>query len=179
MTTATLQEPTLTSPPSSGAQNFLIASTLAVALTPTFGINTPSIPTYVSTAPSELINFVFRADTNKQKLFFSLRSYRSFENDWDGYGGQIPSDQTIEDSIKFIKLLPTNVLLPYAGLSGDGEISLFWDKNKIFIDIGFRGNGQYSYYARLANGKEYFGSNLQLSSDLPSDLISILPSTNL
>lgn len=160
----------------------LVASTTcAIASMTFFSLPNEAVPTYVANTPSELISSIFQSplsDTNHTKLLFSLRSYNTFEDDWDGYGGKAASKETIDDVISFLKKLPTDFSLPYSGLSGDGEISLFWDKDCIFIDIGFTGKHSYSYYARNSDGQEYFGNDIQISSGLSNDLVKTLRSIN-
>jgi len=112
------------------------------------------------------------------ELKHSIRSYSTYEKNWDGYGGIAPTDETIKDALNFVKLLPKNIVLPYTGLSGDGEISLIWHAGKMvplpFVHIGFTGNGKYSYYCQDRNGREYYEDDLVISSMLPKNLINII-----
>jgi hypothetical protein len=113
-----------------------------------------------------------------QKLIFSIRNYSTFEQNWDGYNGKPPTETTIKNSIDFLRQLPSNILVPFAGLSGDGEINLFWDINNIFIDIGFTGDSKYSYYARNSHGEEFSGDYIAISDNIPLDLMQLLKTIN-
>jgi hypothetical protein len=181
MSTEKLQRPLL-QPKSTlqGTMPGLIASTLAIASLASPPLS-HDIPTYVSNVGSVLISSFFEADRIKidiQKLIFSIRTYSTFEVNWDGYNGKPPSNEAITDSINFLKRLPNNTAVPFSGLSGDGEISLFWDKSGVFIDIGFTGGNKYSYYARTSDGKEFFGNYISIPSNLPLDLVNILKTIN-
>ncbi|OAD22246.1 exported protein [Candidatus Thiomargarita nelsonii] len=115
--------------------------------------------------------------TLQQKVVEKLRSYLFYEKDWDGYGGVVPSEKAVEDAVDFIRKLPEKVVLPRPGLAGDGEVGLFWKLEVLFIDVGFLGDHTYSFYARDAEGKEYYGDDIPLNEDLPVGLINTIPTT--
>jgi hypothetical protein len=108
------------------------------------------------------------------KLIYTLRSYRDFEGNWCGYGGVAANNETINNAITFLNLLPEDTMPPYCGLSGDGEVELIWDKDCIFIDISLPNGSTYSFYARDAKGKEYFGDSLSSSQGIHPELINIM-----
>jgi len=175
VSTKILQKPMLQSKARAKGME-LVASTLAIATLAT-PLVPADVPTYISNLPSELINSFFsekHINLELENLFFSIRSYSTYQENWDGYSGKPPSAKTIKDTLYFLKQLPLDIPLPYSGLSGDGEISLFWDKNDIFADLGFTGDGKYSYYARGMDGKEYHGNYIPLSSTLPEDFVKVL-----
>lgn len=65
---------------------------------------------------------------------------------WDGYGGRPATVQSLNDARAFIKRLPTHSRVPNVMLSGNGEISLFWEENDIYIEAAFPGGGAYHYF---------------------------------
>lgn len=136
---------------------------------PTF-IPASAAPTVLQTQSNE------NEDTHKQKLIFTLRSYRTFEKNWDGYGGKPANQGAVEDALDFLKLLPKHITLPYSGLAGDGEVDLIWDQENAFIDLSFSGDKTYSFYARNSAGIEKFGDNTPLSNTPPTELIEIIQS---
>jgi len=155
----------------------IVSSTLAFAtLAAPLSLN--NLPTYIPpNVSSELIGKFFaieQENVDKQKLLYTIRSYSTYEKNWDGYEGVPPKNKTISDTTHFLKHLPDNIKLPYAGLSGDGEINLFWDKDSIYIDIGFLGNNKFSYYARDNSGKEISGDDIVISDTLPTELINLI-----
>jgi hypothetical protein len=115
--------------------------------------------------------------TPQQKVIEKLISYLFYEEDWDGYGGVVPSEKAVEDAVDFIRKLPKQVALPRSGLAGDGEVGLFWKSEFLFIDVGFLGDHTYSFYARNAEGKEYYGDDIQLDEELPEGLINAIETT--
>ena len=110
----------------------------------------------------------------RKNLNYSIRNYGAYEDNWDGYKGIPAKEETIKDAINFLKFLPRDAALPFSGLSGDGEINLFWDRGGIYIDIGFIGDKKFSYYTRDEKGKEIFGDNILILTTLPSSLINLI-----
>jgi hypothetical protein len=104
-----------------------------------------SIPIKKSTTDFALLRPVtsikeIQPPTPQQKVIEKLRSYLFYEEDWDGYGGVVPSEKAVEDAVDFIRQLPEQVVLPRSGLAGDGEVGLFWKSEFLFIDVGFLGD---------------------------------------
>jgi len=56
----------------------------------------------------------------------------------------------------------------------DGELDFRWDLETIKLDLGFRGNGMYSYYALLADGQEFFGDDIDVSQELPLEILKAI-----
>ncbi|MBS0350420.1 MAG: hypothetical protein JSR33_04380 [Proteobacteria bacterium] len=113
----------------------------------------------------------------RQKIIKKIKSYRLYKKGWDGYDGVPPLGKTIEDSIKFLEKLPSNCPLPYVSLAGDGEICFFWEVENIFIDIGFSGEKNFSYFARDKNNHKFFGDDVPLTEDFPNELMNVIYST--
>lgn len=94
-----------------------------------------------------------------------ILSYLHYKEDWDGYGGIIPKEETVKDALHFLQWLNDSCvkvnLTP--GLAGDGEISFFFKmEHDAYIDIGFRGEGTYSLFIRTPSVAEYVGSDISL-----------------
>jgi len=109
-----------------------------------------------------------------EEILKKINSYLALEDDWDGYGGVAPNASTVVDAKTFISFLSEESVVPRPGISGDGEINLFWEQG-FYIDVGFTGNATYSFYAKDEHGKEYFGDEIPLKSGLSKliqDLIS-------
>lgn len=181
MTTEILEKPSPHSQTAFQMVPGLIASSTLAFATITGSLSLSDLPTYISNAPSESINEFFATkhqNVDQQKLIYSIRTYSTYEKNWDGYEGVPPKNETINDTINFLKHLPGNTKLPYAGLSGDGEINLFWDEDNIYIDIGFIGDNKFSYYARNKSGKEISGDDISISGTLPDELIRLIKTIN-
>jgi hypothetical protein len=75
-------------------------------------------------------------------------SYRDLKDGWDGEESKKPNYDAIDDALSFIDLLPLGMELPEPMVAADGEVGFYWKKPNVYIDIGFKGNGKISYYAR-------------------------------
>ena len=138
----------------------------------------PNIPT--NAIPSYTINTHYAQTGQQNEIDFErsntdiVNSYKSYPLNWDGYDGIPPSAETISNALLFIEKLPYGVIEPRPGVSGDGEVRLFWENDDIYIDIGFLGDGTYVFYARDSQGIEYFKDSIDLHSPLPDALLNLI-----
>lgn len=142
-------------------------------ISPMYDIPTNALPDYSI--------YSHYAQTNQQnEIEFEkgitdvIIAYQSYPANWDGYDGISPSSDTINNTLLFLEKLPLGVAEPRPGLSGDGEVSLFWEKDDVFVDIGFSGDGKYSFYAQDSQDIEYLKDNIDLNDPLPDALINLI-----
>lgn len=152
----------------------LIPVVLAGCLvSPTVNIPTNAIPDYSFFSHYSQIGqqneIVF-----EKNIIETIVSYLNYPSNWDGYNGKPPTVDAVNDTLSFIHKLPFGVAESRPGLSGDGEISLFWENDDIFVDIGFVGDGKYSFYARDSQSIEYFKDEINLKDSLPEALINLI-----
>ncbi len=101
-------------------------------------------------------------------LYLTPENERLPEVDW-------PTRKAFEDAWQFAKQLPENLEeLPYISLADDGEVNFAWSGGAVYIDLGFYGTGTFSYYGRDGDGREYFGDDIPVASELPEELVSLL-----
>jgi len=125
---------------------------------------------HVGTASAGQFTEMRQEATKIDRLEAVLIAYRGLDHDWDGYGGQPPNEAAVDDALAFLRLLPLGTPNPTPTLSNDGEVGFFWKRDGYYIDIGFYGDGKYSYFGEDPNGVE-FGSDSELvESPLPDEL---------
>ena len=112
--------------------------------------------------------------TEKEKIEGRITSYLLLENDWDGYEGKPPSNQAVVDSLMWLSLLPTDTPLPKPMLSGAGEVGLYWEAADFYCDIGFFGDGTFSFYAERPDGSSMSNEDIEIKSTPESLLILLL-----
>ncbi|MCE2458527.1 MAG: hypothetical protein J4G14_12040 [Dehalococcoidia bacterium] len=101
-------------------------------------------------------------------LYLTPEDERLPEVDW-------PSRKAFEDAWQFTNLLPEDLKeLPYISLADDGEVNFAWSGGAIHIDLGFYGTGTFSFYGCDSGGKEFFGDDVPVASELPDELASLL-----
>ena len=75
-----------------------------------------------------------------------LLSYIKLTKGWDGYQGVVPEESVINISLNFLKLIKSqNFPAPKPMLSGEGEVSLYWDIDNTYIEVGFEAESFFSY----------------------------------
>lgn len=91
---------------------------------------------------------------DRSLLIEELRQYERLEAGWDGGENDIaPSRATIDEAIQFVENLPPFVALPEPMVSNDGEVGLFWHSDDLYLDVGFRGCGECSFYGTAGQAK--------------------------
>lgn len=68
------------------------------------------------------------------------------------YGNPVvkPSSDAVNEGLRFLDALPAGARLPSVGRADDGEVNFFWRGEGAYVDVGFYGDGNISYYARVA-----------------------------
>lgn len=84
---------------------------------------------------------------------------------WDGYGANPLSKDSIFEAYKFIDLIPSSFPMPQVVAEPSGEIGLEWHKDKgLIFAISFSGNNMISYAgifgSNKTHGTEYFGDTI-------------------
>lgn len=138
--------------------------------------STSSLPTYQpKTSVIEIIDSRFDGivDSN-MSLFHRLDRLRYSGDDFVYPGGIRPTDLAFADAQFFISKLPSLRIIPEISLVADGEINFLWNDGGIYIDLGFYGVGEGSYYARDSNDREYFCDRFPVSQGLPDQLFELI-----
>lgn len=84
----------------------------------------------------------------EDSLHAELFTYMALPEGWDGYEGVPASSEAVLDAIDFLEMRPSDIPLPYPQIAPDGEAGLYWHSGEVFAEVGFYGDGEYSYYAR-------------------------------
>lgn len=86
-----------------------------------------------------------------------LQSYLRLPADWDGYGGVPAPQSVVEDALKWLATLPSGDALPLLMVAGDGEVSLYWNVDELYLEVSFPGDSTCHFIATY--GKERVGSD--------------------
>jgi hypothetical protein len=106
----------------------------------------------------------------------TIRRLGSYESEWNGPGTVAPTPSTVHDAAVFLRYLFGHSLgmPPHITASGDGEINFYWKREGFILDLGFQGDGFYSYYADLPNGHEMMEDAAALSQPLPQEIVTFI-----
>lgn len=86
-----------------------------------------------------------------------------------------PQDSAFRDASEFVRNWNVEPLyMPDIGIADDGEVNFAWDQRGIYLDLGFYGDGTYSYYGKSRDGKEFLEDDLAPSDGLTSELRRII-----
>lgn len=98
------------------------------------------------------------------KIYTELESYKTLQNNWDGYQGQKPSDQVIDTTKYFLTILKSkDILNPNIMVSGTGEIGLYWKDTDKYIEVDFDIEGSFSYFYKI-NNKIYGEDDIDINA---------------
>lgn len=105
-----------------------------------------------------------------------IRELGTYENGWNRPDSVAPSFTTVNDAEQFARALDLNSIhLPNIGAADDGEITFLWNLGDgFYMDLGFVGNGSYSYFARLPNGEEIIIDKAPIKLPLPEMIMACL-----
>jgi hypothetical protein len=119
------------------------------------------------------------SDREDSFVIARIQALGTYENGWDGPESVAPMRSTVEDAEGFARYLFSieSVRLPHIGASSDGEINFYWKNDRFLLDLGFDGDGYYSYYARLPNGGEIIENGASLAKPLPQEIIDLIRKT--
>ena len=115
---------------------------------------------------------------DKDRLAGELLSYRELPQGWDGYDGVPASDRAVDDALRALTARPSDIPLPFPQLAPDAEVGLYWRDDSVYVELGFYGGGEFSYYARytLESGEreEDGRDRCSLDAEWPESLLLIL-----
>jgi hypothetical protein len=108
-------------------------------------------------------------------LIDELRQYELLENGWDGAEDDIgPSRVAIDEAINFVENLPPFVDLPEPMVSSDGQVGFFWHDANIYLDIGFRGRGECTFFGKFGDLKIKGKEAVDGSEPIPASVLRFL-----
>jgi hypothetical protein len=112
------------------------------------------------------------------KLIARIRELGMYTDGWDGAEAQAPSRSAVNDAEKFARsfLQDDGLKKPIISLAADGEIAFLWALPDIRLDLGFYGDGTYSYYGRSPTGKEFISDDESIGTPLPDELLKLIRS---
>ena len=138
-------------------------------------VDIQSLLTVYSEPNEESLGYVQKVKpTARDKIAATLTSYLDLDEDWDGYGGVRPTDKAVRDTLEFLNALPEDKVPPKPMLAGSGEVGLFWDIEGFYCDVGFEGDGTYSYYGEL-NDAHSIGDEEVPVGVFPEELLNSVP----
>lgn len=118
---------------------------------------------YVDLFPTACGHFLRRSEeADANQLSTELQSFYALDEDWDGYGAEAPCQAAIADALDAIELLGGSAATLRPSITSSGEISLFARGANHYLDLGFPGNGTYSFFGIDAQGERHYADDKPL-----------------
>jgi hypothetical protein len=109
------------------------------------------------------------------QMLARIRQLAIYPHGWDGADGQAPSQAAVRDAECFTRILVhDDVYAPSISLATDGEINFFWMLPHFRLDLGFYGDGTYSYYGTTTTGDEFLADEVSISTPLPAQILQLI-----
>jgi hypothetical protein len=109
------------------------------------------------------------------QMLARIRQLAIYPHGWDGAEGQAPSQAAVRDAECFTRILVhDDVYAPSISLATDGEINFFWMLPHFRLDLGFYGDGTYSYYGTTTTGDEFLADEVSISTPLPAQILQLI-----
>lgn len=104
-----------------------------------------------------------------------IRALRSAPGTVQPPWADTPTQRAFDDAEAFVNAWPSvRLQKPDVGLADDGEVNFLWKGPELHVDLGFYGDGTFSYFARDRDGTRHAGDDLNASDGLPENLVAIL-----
>lgn len=154
----------------------LVAAAALSTLTPCVQARTKFEDTARVIALAKPSTAIISADREDISAVAKIRELSTYGSGWKGPGSVGPSDLALKDAEHFVRnyFSNPNFVRPRIGLASDGEINLFWKTEHILIDLSILGDGTYTYYAKCADGRSYSGDDVEISTNLPAEIMGLL-----
>jgi len=150
----------------------LLSTTLLMAIQPGSPVYKETAKTFVSAFAKDQRLDAERTDL---RVIARVRELGTYRNGWDGTDGKAPSNATIHDAEQFVRALPyEEIYAPHVSLAADGEINFLWTLPHFRLDLGFYGDGTYSYYGRTTEGKEFIADEESVGRPLAEEIIDLI-----
>ena len=109
------------------------------------------------------------------QMLACIRQLGTYPHGWDGAEGKAPSHAAVTDAERFTCILARDdVYAPHISLATDGEINFLWMLPHLRLDLGFYGDGTYSYYGKTAAGDEFLVDDASVCTPLPEPLLQLI-----
>jgi hypothetical protein len=82
-----------------------------------------------------------------------------------------PTDDAFQNAKDFVSTLPLNrIVKPSIHIASDGEVNFQWAGPDFHIDLGFYGNGKFSFYGAKKGHEPITGDEVPVKDGIPEDL---------
>lgn len=155
--------------------DFLVQSSAAIYIEAITRSVPPTAVLFTRTV-SSLVLPSAAAPTAMHEVISRVRPLGALPRGWDNYDGIAPTNQAIDDAETFAinHLFAFEKCMPEISPASDGEVNFCWRNEAGLLDLGFYGDGVYSYYAKLADGREFMEDAALVTQHLPEEILAVI-----
>jgi hypothetical protein len=112
------------------------------------------------------------AGSPAKELFDRLTELKSkYSTAWLPYS-RPPNEGAFQNARDFVLTLPLNrIAKPAIHVASDGEVNFQWSGPDFQIDLGFYGNGKFSFYATKTGCAPVIGDEVPVKQGIPQPLV--------
>jgi hypothetical protein len=125
-------------------------------------------------SPADLLATDADRDTTAQEhIIGEFRKWKLLSAGWDGEGAEAPIGHSLDDAVRFTRLLRRNVIAEPM-LFANGRAGLFWRDIGLYGDLEFLGNGRIAYFIERS-GDKHKGALKFNAKEMPTLFEAVLP----
>lgn len=104
-----------------------------------------------------------------------LNEYQKLEKDWDGYGANPPSPESIRDAQNLLTTLQSiGIKTPRLFVSSLEEVGFYWRNETTYIEISFEGSGKYDWFVSKEGKLIFSNEDVSLGTKISSKLVTFI-----
>lgn len=116
---------------------------------------------------------VFQNNPTKDLLDRLAELKKTYSTPWLP-GSTIPTEIAFQNAKDFVSTLPLSYIpKPAIHVASDGEVNFHWAGPNFQIDLGFYGDGKFSYFGSKDGSQPIFGDDIPVQNGAPNQLIAI------
>jgi len=116
-------------------------------------------------------NYTFAPSPTKE-LFDRLSELKTKYSAVSLPGSTLPNGNAFQNAKDFVLTLPLNrIAKPAIHVASDGEVNFQWSGPDFQIDLGFYGDGKFSFYAAKEGFQPILGDDVSVQEGIPKGLV--------
>ena len=116
---------------------------------------------------------IFQSNPTKDMLDRISELKKAYSQAWLP-GSSVPTDNAFQNAREFVSTLPLSyVPKPAIHVASDGEVNFHWTGPNFQIDLGFYGDGKFSYYGQKDGFEPIYGDDIPVGNGAPQQLLAI------
>ncbi len=117
------------------------------------------------------------AQSQTKELFDRLSELKTKYSTAQVPNGTPPNEAAFQNAKDFVLTLPLNrIIQPSIHVASDGEVNFQWSGSDFQIDLGFYGNGKFSFFAAKKGSNPILGDEVPVKDGIPKNVVDFATS---